>query len=322
MKKYFANNISVGVQAVLTAILFITLSATLSYSADQGFVYLDLKEKREHLESLIKSRINAVVRVVVYNEAGDISDEGPGFFISSDGLIVTNYHIFTDAYSAGVIAVNKKFGTVIIEKMDADRDLALIKVNAVNAERLYLPQTVSMKDGATVYVTGIDRRLAKTFSAGIFKPKMTGNAKTGYFEIIKGVSVLTYPESRDGLVLDQSGRLTGLTRSAPGESSLFRTDAFSGSSDSFYAVDTESINSFLAATPEAPVELAPAGSRVFTTWLIVRIKSAFAAGFVFLYELGFPRLIAIVIGIIILLVFIEWTLTKLRRLRLFKKDGI
>jgi hypothetical protein len=311
---------------ILSAFLFLlltTLPAAFCFGADQGFLYLDLKEKREKMENLVTSKIGGIVRVIVYDRSGDISAEGPGFFISPDGKIITNEHIFDQAFSAEVIGIRARYDRVILEKSDNERDLALLKVQTGKTESLTLTSDARLSTGETVYILSITRGLKKTFSSGTVN---SGNSDDvsgrGYFVIKKGVSILSYPESIDGVVIDRHGRVAGLTRSVPEESSIFGSNTFTEYSDSFYAVDAETISSFLAETSSAPVEFAPAGAKIFSAWLFSRINRAFVAGFIFFYELGFPRLMAIVIGIIILLVFAEWMIIKLKRLNPFRRDDI
>lgn len=82
-----ANCISIDIKIIL-CIFFIVL-ATLSFG-------------QQDIPSLIKKIKPAVVTITTYDENGDTLTMGSGFFINTEGDLVTNYHVLNGAYSAEV----------------------------------------------------------------------------------------------------------------------------------------------------------------------------------------------------------------------------
>ena len=47
------------------------------------------------IPALVRKARPAVVQVGTFNQAGELTKTGTGFFISADGLLLTNYHVTT-----------------------------------------------------------------------------------------------------------------------------------------------------------------------------------------------------------------------------------
>src|SRR5208337_3297050 len=61
------------------------------------------------VSEVVKGTVDAVVLIVVSDEAGKPVAEGSGFIASSDGKIVTNHHVIEGAHSAIVKLNNGAF---------------------------------------------------------------------------------------------------------------------------------------------------------------------------------------------------------------------
>ncbi|MFC1588344.1 tetratricopeptide repeat protein, partial [Planctomycetota bacterium] len=93
---------------------------------------------------------------------------GSGFFVSNDGLIVTNYHVIKGADFAQVLfeGRDKKYFVEGIYALNKDADLALIKIKAKDLSYLEIA-TESPKIGTKVYAIGNPRGLTNTMSEGL-----------------------------------------------------------------------------------------------------------------------------------------------------------
>ena len=81
--------------------------------------------------------------------------EGSGFFVSSDGLIVTNRHVVSDdAASYTVITSDGKEHEATVIARDPVRDIALIKISDANTPALDLGVSTDIKVGQTVIAIG------------------------------------------------------------------------------------------------------------------------------------------------------------------------
>lgn len=110
--------------------------------------------------------------VTTYKKDGSGLALGTCFVISSDGKIVTNYHVIEGAYSAKVSLGGKSYTVSSVLAYDKNIDLAVIKISASD-----LPYaTVCKKDvpvGSQVYAMGSPRGLTATFSQGMVTSKRT-----------------------------------------------------------------------------------------------------------------------------------------------------
>jgi serine protease Do len=98
-------------------------------------------------EQTIQKALPAIVQV----QAGNAS--GSGFFITPDGLVATNAHVIGDQQSVLVITSTGKALPSSSIYVDQDRDLALVKVAAQDAQFLELSPSLPMQ-GADVIAIG------------------------------------------------------------------------------------------------------------------------------------------------------------------------
>ena len=106
--------------------------------------------------------------IVISNSAGQETALGSGFLVSADGEIVTNYHVIKEAHSAIVKLSNGAFFPVSgVLASDADKDLAIIKVNGKNLPFLTLGDIEKLHVGDHVVAIGSPLGLEGTVSDGI-----------------------------------------------------------------------------------------------------------------------------------------------------------
>lgn len=83
---------------------------------------------------------------------------GSGFIITADGYILTNYHVIEDAYKADLnVNVIMHDGTrypAQIVGVEADNDVAVLKIDASGLNAATLGDSDSMRVGDTVYAVG------------------------------------------------------------------------------------------------------------------------------------------------------------------------
>lgn len=110
--------------------------------------------------------IKYVGEIVTYDKSGAEYALGTGFVISSDGKIVTNYHVIEGAYSADITINNTKYTISSVLAYDANIDLAILKINASGLTAATICKN-PVNVGSTVYAIGSSRGLTNTFSQGI-----------------------------------------------------------------------------------------------------------------------------------------------------------
>ena len=63
----------------------------------------------QNVQNVIPKVKNAVFTVYAEDENGDVTSSGSGFFISSSGIGITNFHVLEGAYGGKVKDVNGKY---------------------------------------------------------------------------------------------------------------------------------------------------------------------------------------------------------------------
>lgn len=115
---------------------------------------------------LYDQAIKYVGEIVTYDKSGEKYAIGTGFVISSDGKIVTNYHVIEGAYSAEITINNVTYTISSVLAYDANIDLAVLKINATGLTYAKVCKN-DVKTGETVYAIGSSKGLTNTFSQGI-----------------------------------------------------------------------------------------------------------------------------------------------------------
>lgn len=110
--------------------------------------------------------VKYVGEIVTYDRRGSEYALATGFAISSDGKIVTNYHVIEGAYSAVITIEDKEYRVTSVLAYDADIDLAVLKINASGLTAATVCKN-PVSVGETVYAIGSSRGMTNTCSQGI-----------------------------------------------------------------------------------------------------------------------------------------------------------
>lgn len=83
---------------------------------------------------------------------------GSGFIVTSDGYIVTNYHVIADAYTGGykvsVMLYNGAKYDAEIKGVEESNDIAVLKINATGLSAATLGNSDNLQVGETIYAIG------------------------------------------------------------------------------------------------------------------------------------------------------------------------
>lgn len=96
-----------------------------------------LSAKKLLMYEILEEATPSIVRIRVYDKRGTFWNYGMGFFIAP-GKILTCAHVMKDAYSAQVISSIRTYNRVKILKVDEDKALALLMINASGEKSLPL----------------------------------------------------------------------------------------------------------------------------------------------------------------------------------------
>jgi hypothetical protein len=163
---------------------------------------------------IYKNAAPAVVLVENIDPSGKVKWSGTGFFVTSDGKLITNYHVIDHAQR---LRVRRTDGTaedvVLIFTADKKNDLALLKFETTGVP--YLPLACDRKPeiGATVFTIGNPLgMLENTFSEGI----VSGFRDVGGRDLLQTSAPISHGNS-GGPLLDKEGAVVGITTATIGE---------------------------------------------------------------------------------------------------------
>ena len=131
---------------------------------------------------------------------------GSGFFISPDGLIISNYHVIKNDKSPAIRTFDGRnhFGKLI--SFDIAKDIALIKIDVRNNTYIELRGIGMQKVGSEVIAIGAPMALDYTVSKGIISAK---RQLEGY-EYIQTDAAINSGSSGGPLISLEDGKLVGL----------------------------------------------------------------------------------------------------------------
>ena len=134
---------------------------------------------RKDIPAIAKAANGAIVSIVMSDKDGRPIAQGSGFLISTDGRVVTNYHVVHQGSSAVVKLPDGAFYVVDgVLAFDKARDVAVIKAHGENFRTLTLGNSDRLQVGEEVVAIGNPLSLESTVSNGIMSGIRTSRRKT------------------------------------------------------------------------------------------------------------------------------------------------
>ncbi len=183
-------------------------------------VTLPAKNNQNKLDVFLIRNFPKRSGAIVRDEKQSLS-QGSCFFISSDGVVVTNHHVVNDRQSFEIIDNNKKSYSAIIEKLDPSNDLAILKVKTSNHEYLNISKS-KIKTGQEVFAVGypVSNILGTNvkFTDGVISSTTGMKNMANMFQM----TVPIQPGNSGGPVLNMKGEVVGISTSTAAVESFFR----------------------------------------------------------------------------------------------------
>ncbi len=151
----------------------------------------------------------AVFYIEVYDTAGYATGSGSGFFLNSNGLAVTNYHVIEGASSA-IITLSTNQAEYKVEGVydyNQAKDWAIIKVEGSGFDYLDMGDISSIVGGASVYAIGSPMGLQNTISEGLIS---NTNRQLDGIPYIQTTAAISHGSS-GGALLNKYGEVIGIT---------------------------------------------------------------------------------------------------------------
>ena len=150
----------------------------------------------------------AVFYIELYNASGKAYASGSGFFISSSGVAVTNYHVIKGASSAKILTTDGKIYDVAgVYDFSVQNDLALLQINGSNFPYLEMGDSSKVVNGQKIYAIGSPRGLDNTITDGLVSNASRVINGVNYIQISAAIS----QGSSGGALIDAQGKVIGVT---------------------------------------------------------------------------------------------------------------
>ncbi len=216
------NNSSLLVLVIVVALIAGAIGASIGKTTTQN-IGANLVQTENVVErapgsiaALAARLIPAVVSIAV--SGGGNSGTGSGFFLDSDGFILTNNHVVESAANRGRITVEtsdgKKYPATLVGR-DSSYDLAVLKINVQAAPTLQLGNSDQVMVGDSVIAIGSPLGLSGTVTAGIISSKnravTTGNGfgESSFINALQTDAAIN-PGNSGGPLVDSTGAVIGV----------------------------------------------------------------------------------------------------------------
>ncbi|MDR0906511.1 MAG: trypsin-like peptidase domain-containing protein [Oscillospiraceae bacterium] len=183
--------------------------------------YFTTGGRKELTATQIAEKCSAAVFFVdVIAPSGHSIATASGFFITSDGMALTNYHVIDSAAALKITTTDgKTYPVTGVYGYDALNDIALIQVDGTGFKTLTLGDSDAVKQGETVYTLGSPRGLDNTLSQGLVSnAKRVFEDGSTYIQMTAPIS----PGSSGGALINTYGEAVGIsTGGDPTANSIF-----------------------------------------------------------------------------------------------------
>ena len=216
------SNTNFFVLAVVIALIAGGVGAVLgrSTTTNIGANLVETKNKVERapdsIAALAARVIPAVVSISVKGSSS--SGTGSGFFLDSNGYILTNNHVVEAAATSGTITVElsngKKYGAKLMGR-DNSYDLAVLKIDVASAPTLQLGNSDLVQVGDSVIAIGSPLGLSGTVTSGIISSKNravttgNGNGESSFINALQTDAAIN-PGNSGGPLVDSTGAVIGV----------------------------------------------------------------------------------------------------------------
>lgn len=134
---------------------------------------------------------------------------GSGFIISSDGYILTNAHVVSEADEVIVKLFDKREFKAKIIGTDKRTDVALVKIDATGLPKVTIGDPVKLKVGEWVAAIGSPFGLENTMTAGIVSAKGRALPQENFVPFIQ-TDVAINPGNSGGPLFNLAGEVVGI----------------------------------------------------------------------------------------------------------------
>lgn len=159
----------------------------------------------EQINNMLREFIEFEGDIITPNE----SSLGSGYIISSDGFIVTNYHVIKDADEIVISLSDRRIFTAEIRGVDERSDLALLKVKASGLPVATMGDSKKLKVGEWVFAIGSPFGFDHSVTVGVVSAKERSLPSESYVPYIQ-TDVAINPGNSGGPLFNLQGEVVGV----------------------------------------------------------------------------------------------------------------
>jgi serine protease Do len=157
----------------------------------------------------------------VFGQATSQASSGSGFIISSDGYIVTNYHVIENATSVTVSLYDETSYDATIVGYDSANDVALLKINATGLNTVAIGDSDDIEVGEQVAAIGnplgeLTFTLTCGYVSALDRVINTDGKPINMFQTDAAIN----PGNSGGPLFDMAGNVIGITTAKYASSSI------------------------------------------------------------------------------------------------------
>jgi len=141
------------------------------------------------------------------------SSLGSGVIVSTDGYILTNHHVISAATSIEVLLADGRVSPATIIGIDADTDLAVIKVELNDISPIKMGEPQNARVGDVVLAIGNPFGVGQTVTQGIISATSRFNIGLNPYESFLQTDAAINPGNSGGALIDAKGKLLGINTS-------------------------------------------------------------------------------------------------------------
>lgn len=177
------------------AFLFFSLSLPLAVNAKDGDIEIIAKKTKPSIV-VIKSKGRSDGKEAL----------GTGFFISKDGLLVTNYHVIGEGKKITLeTADGKEIDIASVYAFDRENDLAILKAVNPSGSFLAISDSSTFQDGTSVVAVGNPQGLKHSVVTGVISGKREIEGR----EMLQ-VAIPIEPGNSGGPIVNLEGKVLGI----------------------------------------------------------------------------------------------------------------
>ena len=150
----------------------------------------------------------AVFYIEIYDEDGWAFQSGSGFFLTADGVAVTNYHVISGADSAKIMLPDGRTSSVTgVYSWNVDEDWAVLQIEGSGYATLSVGSDTTAVGGAAIYAIGSPEGLQNSISMGIIS---NANRRMDNMRYLQFDAAISHGSS-GGALINKYGEVIGIT---------------------------------------------------------------------------------------------------------------